>query len=334
MVRNKDVAWTAGNWYVNMHSINIEHEGIAIEGAAWYGEQLYQSSARLVRYLADTYGVPLDRAHILGHDDLPGPLPANHAAMHWDPGPFWDWAHYMELIGAPVTSTTDTANTNVVTINPPWATNQPPVTYCLEGVCRDVPRQSASFVYLYTAPSFDAPTIDDPALPGPGSTEAYDWGNKAAVGQQFYRVAQQGDWDAIYFGGQLAWFHNPGHASSAVPGSGALITPAPGLEGIPVYGRAYPEASAYPEGIDAQSIVPLQYTIPAGQVYVATELVRSDYYWSPTQSSRMLIQGETPYYMIFFNHRMVYVKASDVAVVWQPVLQEPVLPAAEGATQP
>ncbi len=55
MVQNKDVAWGAGNWYINMHSINIEHEGIAIEGATWYGEQLYQSSARLVRYLADKY---------------------------------------------------------------------------------------------------------------------------------------------------------------------------------------------------------------------------------------------------------------------------------------
>ena len=237
----------------------------------------------------------------------------------------------MELIGAPVAPVPATANTNVVTIAPPWATNQPPVTYCPGDGCQEVLPQSASFVYLYSAPSFDAPTIDDPALPGPGSTEAYDWGNKAAVGQQFYRVAQEGDWDAIFFGGQLAWFYNPDHVSTAVPSSGALITPAPGLDMIPIFGRAYPEAAAYPEGIAAQAIEPLQYTIPAGQVYVATELVRGDYYWSPTQSSCMLVQGTEPYYMIFFNHRMAYVKASDIAVVWQPVMQAPVLPASEGA---
>ena len=79
-------------------------------------------------------------------------------------------------------------------------------------------------MYLYAAPSFDAPLIDDPALPGPGTTLAPDWGDKAATGQQFYRAESQGDWDAIYYGGQKAWFYNPGHANS-VPGNGVLVTP-------------------------------------------------------------------------------------------------------------
>ena len=35
-VPTKDVAWHAGNWYVNMHSIGIEHEGFAPSGATWY----------------------------------------------------------------------------------------------------------------------------------------------------------------------------------------------------------------------------------------------------------------------------------------------------------
>ncbi len=35
-VQAKDVAWHAGNWYVNMHSIGIEHEGFAAQGATWY----------------------------------------------------------------------------------------------------------------------------------------------------------------------------------------------------------------------------------------------------------------------------------------------------------
>ncbi|WP_142303764.1 N-acetylmuramoyl-L-alanine amidase [Neobacillus soli] len=30
----------AGNWYFNMHSIGIEHEGFAVEGTDWYSEQL------------------------------------------------------------------------------------------------------------------------------------------------------------------------------------------------------------------------------------------------------------------------------------------------------
>lgn len=41
MVRPKDVAWHAGNWYFNAHSIGFEHEGFAVEGADWYSEQMY-----------------------------------------------------------------------------------------------------------------------------------------------------------------------------------------------------------------------------------------------------------------------------------------------------
>ena len=84
-----------------MHSIGVEHEGFAAQGATWYTESLYESSAALVRHLAHEYGVPLDRAHIIGHDQVPGITPANVAGMHWDPGPYWDWQHYMTLLGAP-----------------------------------------------------------------------------------------------------------------------------------------------------------------------------------------------------------------------------------------
>jgi N-acetyl-anhydromuramyl-L-alanine amidase AmpD len=315
MVHPRDVAWTAGNWYVNTHAINIEHEGFAIDGRTWYTDRMYEQSAALVRYLAAKYGIPLDRAHILGHDDVPAPIPSLQASMHWDPGPFWDWNRYMALIGAAAPGN-GARTRGVVTIAPDFATNQPPVSYCPEDGCRDVPLQGTSFVYLYTAPSFDAPLIDDPALPGPGTTQAFDWGDKAAAGQTYYRVATQGDWDAIFFGGQVAWFHNPGHNTVTAPGYGWLISPADGLSEIPVYGRAYPEASAYPEGIPVQPIEPMQYTIPAGQIYVARDLVHADYYWSPTQDQRALVKGLTPYYLIFFNHRLVYVKASDVRLVW------------------
>ena len=323
MVENKNVAWHAGNWYVNAHAIGLEHEGFAIEGATWYSEQLYHASARLVRYLAGRYGIPLDRAHIVGHDDVPGPTPFFQTRMHWDPGPFWDWAHYMALVGAPINPSGGDKNSNIITINPNFATNTPPLSYCYTSSdCRDVPLRSASFVYMYTAPSFDAPLIDDPALPGPGTTRAPDWGDKAATGQQFYRLDRQGDWDAIYFGDQVAWFYNPGHNTNTVPGSGTLVTPKAGKTSIPVYGRAYPEASAYPPGIPVQSIVPIQYSIPAGQIYVAKELVKGDYYYAPTYtldpSDHTVVEGQLEYYQIFFNHRFAFVKASDVDVVAAP----------------
>ena len=79
-VKANDVAWHAGNWYVNMHSIGIEHEGFAAQGATWYTEALYRNSAKLVRYLAAKNNIPLDRAHIIGHDQIPGTIPSHGRA--------------------------------------------------------------------------------------------------------------------------------------------------------------------------------------------------------------------------------------------------------------
>lgn len=320
MVDNKNVAWTAGNWYINSHSINLEHEGFAIEGASWYSERLYKTSARLVRYLADKYDIPLDRAHIIGHDDVPGLTPARQAGMHWDPGPFWDWERYMQLIGAPLNQGQGHGNPNIVKIAPNFATNQPPMTYCYTATsCRAVPTQPANFIYLRTAPSFDAPYITNPYINQAQSyaTRANNWANKAVTGQEFYRVERQGDWDAIYFSSQKAWFYNP-DGTNTVAGSGTLIKPKAGLTSIPVYGQAYPDASAYPPGITPTARVKI-YDIPAGQIYVAKDKVRADYYSAPVYrlnpAEHTVVEGDTEYYVVFYNHRLGFVRATDVDVV-------------------
>lgn len=116
--------------------------------------------------------------------------------------------------------------------------------------------------------------------------------------------------------------YNP-RSSNTVPGSGMLVTPKAGLTSIPIYGRAYPEAAAYPVGTRPQSIVPI-YTIPAGQVYVASGKFQSDYYYAPTYapelagSDHVVVKGQTEYYQIWYNHRFAFVKASDVELVTAP----------------
>lgn len=175
MVHNEDVSFTAGNFWMNMHGVNLEHEGVAIEGAAWYSEPMYRASAKLVRYLAKRYGILRDRAHIIGHDDVPAPIAALTPGMHWDPGPYWDWEHYMDLVGKSIRKGSDSEEPGVVTIKPDFEENTPPVSYCFAAMdCRDVSAQPASFVPLHTSPSFDAPLLDGPGLPGPGTTRAYD----------------------------------------------------------------------------------------------------------------------------------------------------------------
>jgi N-acetyl-anhydromuramyl-L-alanine amidase AmpD len=319
MVRTQNVAWHAGNWYVNGHSIGIEHEGFAIAGAAWYTEAMYRASARLVHYLAVRYHIPLDRAHIIGHDDIPHPT-QSQGVMHWDPGPFWDWAHYMELLGAPFDEARDRGSSRgIVTIAPDFAKNVQSVLDC-EGSTTVAP-QASNFVFLRTAPSADAPYVANPYLPGVDPLCANNWGDKAVAGQQFYRFARRGSWDGIYFGGQEAWFYNPGRRNTAA-GAGVIIQPRAGLASIPVYGRAYPEDAAYPAGTTPQLVAPIGlYSIPAGQRYVATGPFASAYYWAPTYaptlegSDHVVVKGQTQYYQISFNHRFAFVQAADVEVV-------------------
>jgi N-acetyl-anhydromuramyl-L-alanine amidase AmpD len=329
MVRPGNVAWGAGDWYVNMHAINIEHEGFAAQGATWYTEAMYRSSAALVRYLAHQYGIPLDRAHIIGHDNVPGPTNHLTAAQHWDPGPYWDWNHYMALLHGvsdqaeqAADGSTGVGEHHVVMISPDFASNQPPVTDCSSGTCVTLPAQPTNFVYLHTAPSPSAPLVSDPILHpdgSPGTREDSDWSDKAPTGSTYVVAGQEGDWTGIWFGGQIGWFYNPPGSRTARFSRGAVITPRPGLTSIPVYGSAYPEASAYPPAVPVPAIAPLSYTIPAGQEYVTSGQVPDNYYYAVTINSSLpndhtVISGQTVYYQISFNHREFFVKASDVLV--------------------
>ena len=102
---DQDIAWDTRNPAFYQHSIGIEQEGFAIDGAAWYTPQLYHATATLVRWLARKYHIPRTRAHILGHDNVPGEnCDTCIAGQHWDPGPYWNWSRFMSLIGAPTTT--------------------------------------------------------------------------------------------------------------------------------------------------------------------------------------------------------------------------------------
>ena len=317
MVETKNVAWHAGNWYINGHAIGIEHEGFAIAGATWYSENMYQASAALVRYLAARYQIPLDRAHIIGHDDIPGPTTSYQTGMHWDPGPFWDWVHYMDLIQAPSGTPDPLARIVTLRVNP--ANNIQTVKDC-EGSGATL-TQGASFVYLRTSPSDTAPYITNPYT-GSDPLCANNWGDKAVSGQTFYRFdTSVPDWDGIYFGGQKAWFRDPGHNTYTVAGSGILVKPK-GRSAISVYGRAYPERSAYPRNVPVQTVSAISnYKIPADEIYVAFGPFRSDYYYAPVYtptlagSANQDIRGQTQYYQVFFNHRFAFVQTGDVTVV-------------------
>ncbi|REH17423.1 N-acetylmuramoyl-L-alanine amidase [Kutzneria buriramensis] len=326
MVPTKDIAWHAANWTTNEGSIGIEHEGIAAQGGTWYTEQMYQASAKLVRYLAAKYNIPLDRQHILGHEDVSRERTTNFGAAHWDPGPYWDWAHYMDLLGAPIKATASAAS-QVVTIDPRYGANQPPMTTCDSSGqnCVALPAHGANFVYLHTAPSADAPLITDPVVHPDGTagtTRIDDWSDKAVAGRSYAMAGQQGDWTAVWYGGQKGWFYNP-NCSVTVPTRGLLLSPAPGRASIPLYGRAFPEQSEYPATIPFDpvwTVGPIPWTMAAGQSYLATGVFRAENYYArfdpaAVPSNHTLVTGNTDYFQISYNHRVVYVKASDVQLL-------------------
>lgn len=104
-------AWHSGNSIYNARSVGIEHVGYSTKP---YPEAQYAASARLVDYLAKKYSVARDRAHIIGHDQVPngnkiqkdGPPCSDSpsaceqsddwggASNHRDPG-IWEWSTYM-----------------------------------------------------------------------------------------------------------------------------------------------------------------------------------------------------------------------------------------------
>ncbi|MEL6729911.1 MAG: CUB domain-containing protein [Bacteroidota bacterium] len=92
----------------NASAIGIEHEGFVGDGLSWYTNEMYASSAELVRDICKrhginplkTYGGPSTMGirelsntcyHIKGHQHFRG-------NNHVDPGPFWDWDRFFRLV--------------------------------------------------------------------------------------------------------------------------------------------------------------------------------------------------------------------------------------------
>jgi len=109
--------WHAGNYWYNQHSVGIEHVGyVAVDD---FQTPMYEKSADLAKTIAARYSLPLDRTTFVAHQDVPDPndLPNNSppcpdspgscvknlnyggAGHHTDPGIYWEWCQYMQLVG-------------------------------------------------------------------------------------------------------------------------------------------------------------------------------------------------------------------------------------------
>ena len=110
-----DKAWHVSN--SNPYAVGIEHEGY-IDDPTWYTNVMYQKSAVLTKDIAARNGIPIIRTYdkngdvgvnsisdgcfkIKGHQHFP-------SQTHLDPGPYWDWNRYYDLINDAVSATSVT----------------------------------------------------------------------------------------------------------------------------------------------------------------------------------------------------------------------------------
>ena len=107
MVPDDRLCYHCGMW--NARSIGIEHEariapwGVRLRAdgsvkpppypAGEFPEAMLLASAEVVAILCRKYQIPVDRAHIVGHSEVPG-------ASHTDPGPDWPWDRYVAMVEA------------------------------------------------------------------------------------------------------------------------------------------------------------------------------------------------------------------------------------------
>lgn len=108
MVETKYTAWHVRCW--NPYMVGIEHEGYAgVSG--WYTPECYASSAKLVSFLCEKYNIPKDRYHVIAHGEGGNSTWVNWVNStgqgflatcndHTDPGPYWNWTTYMNLVTA------------------------------------------------------------------------------------------------------------------------------------------------------------------------------------------------------------------------------------------
>lgn len=99
-VLDGDTAWHAGNADVNACSIGIELEGHSNDPDA-FTEPMLAALGDLCDQLCAQWGIARDRAHVIGHCEVPDPRHPGQlggADHHTDPGPHFPWDRLMQRL--------------------------------------------------------------------------------------------------------------------------------------------------------------------------------------------------------------------------------------------
>jgi hypothetical protein len=303
VLHDHDIAFHAGNFWYNQHSVGIEHAGFDATGWLWYNATQYLASAKLTAYLLKKYHIPLDHNHVVAHGTIPAPTLA-YTPNHVDPGPYWLWDYYLGLIYKQgISYAGGQQDDNLITLHP--ANGRHPF-----GENGQETQDNFNFFSLYTGPSTDAPLIQ----PAGNGNDTTDETNNVEPGMSFYYLDKvddpAGTGDTLYeiwYGeeddahnakpnyfahAKLAWLAVPPDA--AIEDRGTLISlktahgTAVSISGKPAAGSTY-----YIGNAPQQSVFVSAYTVLEDGTY-------------------------NRWYEINYNHRQAWVPASEVEVVNPP----------------
>ena len=303
LLHERDIAYQAGNFWYNEHSIGIEHVGFDATGYQWYNSAQYQASAKLTAYLLKKYHLPLDHAHVVAHGTVPAPTLAT-TPNNVDPGPYWLWDYYFGLIckqGVPLHLVTPA---HTITLRP--LTDRLPA-----GPDGTETAAQYNFFNLYNGPSTASgliPQVDsnDPI----GETYnvepemSYYYLNKA-------RDPQTGDtMYEIWYGEDDQPIHPPPSLLAHAKLAWLAVPPGDGVEGKlhlanPTSVVMAPGGIAQVYGRPTSNSIYITGNAPAGAIFTTTYAVIED-------------GTTTVWYEINYNHRQAWVPASEVvASLWK-----------------
>ena len=297
LVHDADFTYNVGNYWYNQHSMAVEHVGFDATGFQWYNAAEYLGSAQLVAYLLKKFNLPLDRAHVVAHGTVPPPI-YTLGPNHVDPGPYWMWDYYFDLIhqqGVAYPSLGHASKT--IELHTQKHLSQGGV---------EAPADF-NFYYLYNGPSTQSGLI--PHYSGNG-TDVTDETDNVETGISYYYLQKvkdpAGTGDTMYeiwYGeddqvqsnpssqfqdGKLAWLAVP-PGTDVTEGSGSIFSlNQSGVSQVFVYGN--PISGHILGGA------------PNGATFVSSYTIVQD-------------NSTTVWYEINFAHRQAFVPASDVTVI-------------------
>ena len=306
IVREKDVAFQAGNLWFNQHSIGIEHAGFDATGFLYYNSAEYQGSAKLTAYLIQKYNIPLDHNHIVSHGTIPAPNLAN-TPNNVDPGPYWLWDYYLKQVRIQRQQLVSqdgplSEKSHILVLHPTTALR------FLGGGGTESPA-NFNFFYLYNGPSTKSGLIPQEGTP----TDITDETNNVEPDISYFYLAKVKDpagtgkilyevWygesdqahaskPSFFTHAKLAWLAVP--PNTAFKGKGTVVT-LQSTDGTPIQVSGSPKSNTKT----------MDYHIgdaPSGAVFVSGYTVVED-------------GTNNVWYSINYNHRQAWVPASNVVV--------------------